>query len=149
MKRNLLLLKVSHIINQLNIVICSSKDLAYLFKIAYKWAKKNAYTDFIIRLLFILTHISWGFYLEDKFYYAAFVWMVLCNLSLSLFIYSGTKIVVSAVVCWLWSWWVIWWMCSSDCLKDLWDISDEEQEEDSESQIEQESIQDRNRRRRR
>ena len=72
-EKSIIVKSKSCFINQLNIVICSSKDLAYLFKLAYKWAKENTLKDFIIRLLFILTHTSWGFYLDENVSIGAFV----------------------------------------------------------------------------
>ena len=72
-EKSIIVKSKSCFINQLDIVICSSKDLAYLFKLAHKWAKENICKDFIIRLLFILTHISWGFYLDENVSIGAFV----------------------------------------------------------------------------
>ena len=122
-------------------MICSSEGLTYLFKLVYKWAKENFSVDFVIRLVFILTHIAWCFYLKDAYSTAAFVWMTLFNLSLSLYIYLETKVAVSAIFCSLVCWVAIWWMFSSDCIYDTCELNEAEDDENNQSERERQPIQ--------
>ena len=134
MRRNHIFLRVRLFINWHCIVICSSKDAAYLFKLAHEWAKKNPYLDFTIRFVYILTHISWSFYLKDVHSICAFVAMTWFNLFLSLYIYLVIKVVVSLIVCSLGSWLILW-VILFNCLYDSCGSS----EEDNATERDQES----------
>ena len=133
-------------------MICSSEGLTYLFKLVYKWARENFSVDLTIRLVFIVTHIAWCFYLKDAHSICAFVWMTLFNLSLSLYIYLETKVVISAIFCSLVCWVAMWWMFSSDCIYDTCELNEaEEDDENNQSDRERQPIRlhNQNRRRRR
>ena len=151
MKRTLLLLKVGLINNLHYLVICSSTKFTNLFKRAIKWAQNHPKLDFTIRMLHILTHWVWGFYLSDNASIAAFVWMTWFNISISLYSYMDVKFVVSIIVCGIGSWWIFSWMCIWYTISKIWELDFERrpQELNNQSEGNQEPVGIRNQGRRR
>ena len=123
-----------------------------MFKLAFVWAMNNSILDFTIRLLHILSHLVWGFYLSDSASIGAFVWMTLFNTSFSLFTYMEIKLFISSIICGIGSfkeillknaivWFKLrsWWICSCmwiwNCISEYWDTDIQRSQEQQNNEL--------------
>ena len=106
-----------------------------MFKLAFAWAINNSILDFTIRLLHILSHLVWSFYLSDSASIGAFIWMTWFNTSFSLFTYMEIKLFISSIVCGIGSWWIFSWMWIWNCISEYWDTDIQRSQEQQNNEL--------------
>ena len=98
-------------------VFWQSKKVAEIIKLAENWANKFSIYDLMFRIVYILSHIIWSFYIWDSWSLAAFIAMTVFNSSLSLFMYKESKYALMTML-WILMSGLIWVLL---CLQELCD----------------------------
>ena len=65
--------------------------VAEIIKLAESWSNKLSCYDLILRIVYILSHSIWTFYIWNSRSLAAFFAMIVFNSTLSLFMYKACK----------------------------------------------------------